>query len=223
MSRVLTWCAARLYLAYFATLRVRCVLDDGTRVRRTELPSLGGVYGVCERDALAASGLIAGQHMAVLVAHGRDGDWASALLAAIGCRVIRGSARRGGATGLRALIRHLRTTRTAVGLVVDGPLGPAGVAKPGAAMCALQGGRTLHAVGVACRWKLTFPRTWSGIYLPLPFSRIVFVDEPCGDPCRDANGLDAASEGLTRRLAIARDRATAVLLDRSGIARALAS
>ena len=154
MSRALSWFAARIYLAYYATLRVRCVLANGAIVKGEDLPPLREIYAVCERDAVVASGLIAGQRMAVLVAHGRDGDWASALLAAIGCHVIRGSARRGGALGLRGLLRHLESSETAVGLIVDGPLGPAGVAKRGAAMCAAKSGCGLHAVGVACRWKL---------------------------------------------------------------------
>ena len=223
MTRVLTWFAARMYLAYYATLRVRCVLQDGTTVRGAELPPLREIYAVCERDALAASGLIAGQRMAVLVAHGRDGDWASALLAAMGCRVIRGSASRGGALALRGLLRHLASSETAVGLVIDGPLGPAGVAKPGAAMCAMKSGCLMHAVGVSCRWKLRVPRTWSGIYLPLPFSRIVFVDEVCRAACRNQTDVEAASKRLTDSLTIAGERAEAARLGRAPITRALAS
>jgi len=222
MRRVLTWCAARIYRAYYATLRVRCVLQDGTVVRGDELPALREIYAVCERDALAASGLIAGQRMAVLVAHGRDGDWASALLAAMGCHVIRGSTRRGGAPALRGLLRHLTSSETAVGLVVDGPLGPAGVAKPGAALCAMKSGCRMHAVGVACRWKLTFPRTWSGIYLPLPFSRIVFVDEVCRDAWGESHDVDAASARLTHGLTVAAARAAACL-DPAAVAKVLAS
>jgi len=222
MSRALGWFGSRLYLAYYATLRVRCVLANGAVVKGAELPSLRGIYAVCERDTVVASGLIAGQGMAVLVAHGRDGDWVSALLAAIGCRVIRGSARRGGALGLRGLLHHLRSSETAVGLIVDGPLGPAGIAKPGAAMCAAKSGHGLHAVGVACRWKLTFPGTWSGIYLPLPFSRVVFVDEVCREGCPDVSDVAAASERLTHSLVVARQRAHAALVHPSGV-RVLAS
>lgn len=217
MSRVLSRLGARLYLAYYATLRVRCVLANGDVVKRPELPALRGIYAVCERDAAAASGLIATQGMAVLVAHGRDGDWASALLAAIGCRVVRGSARRGGAMGLRGLLRHLQSSDTAVGLIVDGPLGPAGIAKPGAAVCAAKTAQGLHAVGVACRWKFTFPGTWSGIYLPLPFSRVVFVDEVCRDTGRDISDVDAVSQRLTQSLMVARQRADAALVERVGV------
>lgn len=222
MSRALSRLGARLYLGYYATLRVRCVLANGDIVKGAALPALRGIYAVCERDALVSSGLIAGQGMAVLVAHGRDGDWASALLAAIGCRVIRGSARRGGALGLRRLLHHLRPSETAVGLIVDGPLGPAGVAKPGAAMCAAKSGHGLHAVGVACRWKLAFPRTWSGIYLPLPFSRVVFVDQVCREGGDGVGDVDAASERLTHTLVVARQRADAALVERAGV-RVLAS
>lgn len=222
MTRLLTWCAARIYLAYYATLRVRCVLEDGRIVAGEALPALRAIYAVCERDALVASGLIAGRRMAVIVAHGRDGDWASALLAAMGCRVIRGSARRGGAVALRGLLRHLETSEAAVGLIVDGPLGPAGVAKPGAAICAAKSGRALHAVGVACGWKLTFPRTWSGIYLPLPFSRVVFLEAACSDGAPDAADLEAVSGRVTRTLVVARERAESVLHDPAAV-RVLAS
>lgn len=204
-------CAAGIYRAFYATLRVTAVLPDGTRLRARDYAMGGHIFAVCEGDALALGGLMADRRFAVLVAHGRDGDWAAALLTGIGCRVIRGSTRRGGTGALLALLRHMERSEDPVAIVVDGPLGPAGVAKPGAIVCGLKSGRPVRALGVAARWKLTVPRTWSGIYLPLPFTSLIVTVEPSPDIDRRSRNVAAGTRALNEHLASARQRANAVL------------
>lgn len=221
MSRLATVglvCAARAYRAYYATLRVKGVRPDGTRFTPAEYPMAGNVFALCERDTFALAGLMAGRRFTVLVAFGRDGNWASAILEGLGCRVVRGSARRGGTRALLEVTRAAQTTDDPIGLVVDGPLGPAGVAKPGAVLCGLKSGRPVRALGVASRWRLKIPGTWSGLYLPLPFSSVmVTYSEPHAVASHDAvaNGTQA----LTDELAASHERADAAL-GRRGLASA---
>jgi hypothetical protein len=119
----LAWVAAWCYRAYFATLRTRALLPDGSLIAPRDYPYGRQIFALCERDALALGGILTGRRFAVLVAHGRDGDLAAAVLAALGCRVVRGSSARGGAGALRALVPLLDQTLEPLGLVVDGPPG----------------------------------------------------------------------------------------------------
>jgi lysophospholipid acyltransferase (LPLAT)-like uncharacterized protein len=196
---------AVLYRSYYATLRLRVNKSHGGDMTHpSEHVYDSEIFAVCERDALALGGWIAGRRFATLVAPGRDGDWAAALLEAIGCRVVRGATARGGRNAVQTLCRVLRTTSEPLGLVVDGPLGPSGVARRGAIVCAHRTRRPVHAVAAAAAREFTFPRTWSGIYLPLPFSRVeITIRELHMKAALPFDSAGLATE-LTRHLADAR-------------------
>lgn len=214
MSRLRTIAAtlvAGLYRAYFATLRVRMVLPDGTVTRPRDYPYGAEIFALCERDTLTLAGTLR-RGFTVLVAHGRDGDWAAAAFAAMGCRVVRGASERGGTAALVTLISELQESTTPLGLVVDGPLGPAGQAKPGAVLCALRTRRPLRAYGVAARHALVFPNTWSGIFLPWPFTSVVIVVDHMEVPMpTDVTVVAVLTEELTSRLARAQAAATGLV------------
>lgn len=211
MGVALAWSAAAvasLFKVYFATLRVRLVLPDGSVTRLSDYVTGAEVFALCERDALILAGAIASRCPTVLVASGRDGDRATAALEAMGCRVIRRPSQRGGAAALFQIICELQESDTALGITVDGPLGPAGLAKSGAVVCALRTERPLRVLGAAARRSLVFPNTWSGIYLPLPFTTVIIVMAHM--PLPQAKGVaDIAmlTERLTATLATVRAKA----------------
>lgn len=214
LGRIAMWLIARLYRAYYATLRLHAILPDGSIARSaSQYPFRSEVFALCERDAIAFGGVLTGRGFATLVAPGRDGDWAAALLEALGCRVIRGASRRGGAEALRTLVTHLRNMPEPLGLVVDGPLGPAGRAKRGGAVCALATGRPLCALGAAARHAVVIPNTWSGIYVPLPFTRVEIALEHLPiDPRLTAESnedVTALTDALSDRLTSMRAEAIA--------------
>jgi lysophospholipid acyltransferase (LPLAT)-like uncharacterized protein len=163
---------APLYRAYYRTLRLHGVTAAGIPVEPRRFVFQGEIWALCERDAPALAGLAAAQGFTALIALGRDGDWAAAALAALGCNVVRGSSRRGGWPALRSLLRRLETAPGPLAMVVDGPLGPAGRVRPGALVCARDSGRPIRPVAAGARHRLRFPGTWSGIYLPLPFTTV---------------------------------------------------
>ena len=169
------------------------------------------VFALCERDAFALGGILGRARFTTLIAPGRDGDWATEAVKALGGRVVRGATERGGARALAQLLRDLPGDDGPLALVVDGPLGPSGVAKGGAVVCAARTGRPLRPVAAAARRALVVTRSWSKIWLPLPFSRVVVV---VGEPLPVPAGLDRAGRErlageLTVRLAEARRRALA--------------
>jgi lysophospholipid acyltransferase (LPLAT)-like uncharacterized protein len=168
---------ARLYAVWLGTLRVRILLPDGTPVAPRDYVFASQIFALCERDLLAIARMIAETPFVALVALGRDGDWATAAAEALGCRVVRGSSRRGGTRALSELVRTLSEVREPAALVVDGPLGPSGQPKEGVLFCAAHTGRPVVPAAAAARHALVIRRSWSHIFVPMPFSRVAFVAE----------------------------------------------
>ncbi len=205
-----------IYRGYYRTLRLRGWSAAGEDLDPRRFAFDAEIWALCERDSLALAGLAAARGFTALVAHGRDGDWAAAALAALGCEVVRGSSRRGGWPALRSLTRRLATVPGPLAIVVDGPVGPAGRARPGALACARASGLPVRPVAAAAPCRLVFPRTWSGIYLPLPFAELrIALGETLLVPAATMDGelADLARE-LERRLAEALRRAAG---DRGGV------
>lgn len=202
---------ARLYRALHATLRVEGLLPDGSRTTPGTYPFGREIFALSERDALALGGVLSSARFTTLVARGRDGDWATEVAEALGGKVVRGATGRGGSRALAELLRALPSDDGPLALVVDGPLGPAGEAKPGAVLCAARTGRPLRAVAAAARREVVLGSTWSRLWLPLPFSRVVVaVEEPL--PVGEAPGRasrEALARELSARLSRARERAVA--------------
>ena len=197
---------AFIYRTYHATLKARMLFPDGTTIPVGDYRFDRQIFALCERDALAIAGLIADAGCTVLVTIGRDGDWTAALLQRLGCRVVRGSSRRGGAAAFKGLLDRIGASDGPTAIVVDGPLGPAGEAKVGAVACGMMTGRPVHAIAAAARRRIVFPGTWSGIYLPLPFSKLVVACDaelPIPEP-RLSDEVERLSRKLTGRLAALR-------------------
>lgn len=205
-----------LYQGYYSTLRTRARLPDLSFTAPEQYACGPRIFAICERDALAVAGVFRRMGCHALVALGRDGDLAGAALEKIGCRVFRGATRRGGVSATRALIRSLARFAGPAGLVVDGPLGPSGQARPGVLYCAARTGRPVVPLGIAASREVVFAGTWSRLFLPLPFSRVMIV---CGQPIRVPSSagrreLGPLAEELSRRLAEARE--SALQLARNG-------
>lgn len=148
---------------------------------------------------------------AVLVSLSRDGELLAGALPVIGYAVERGSSSRGGAQGLRAIVRRLRRGFDAA-FAVDGPKGPRRVVRaqvsasgvssaPGAAVAARLAGGFVVPMAAACSAAWVLSRTWDRFEIPRPFSRVAIV---LGAPLTP----DEASPSAVA-LAIERSRAAA--------------
>ncbi|MFH1176740.1 MAG: DUF374 domain-containing protein [Acidobacteriota bacterium] len=200
---------ARVYRPYHRTLRIRGVERNGTLVDPRRYPQGRTIWAICERDMLAVAGLCAGLRLISLAALGRDGDRAAVFMESLGWQVVRGSSLRGGRRAFGELLTLLDSRPDPAAIVVDGPLGPAGVAKAGVVVAASRTGRPLRPYAVAASPRLVFRRTWSQLYLPLPFARtVIALDDPLSVPIgaskRDLKELTVL---LTARLALLRERA----------------
>jgi lysophospholipid acyltransferase (LPLAT)-like uncharacterized protein len=173
------------------------------------------LHAVSERDVLAFAYVAFVWPMVTLVAPGRDGDWATTAMRAAGNAVHRGAAGRRGYEGTLALVHDLRRDPRPAVMTVDGPLGPAGVAKEGVVTVAAACGLPIRPVAAAASRALTFPATWSGIYLPLPRATVAYAFAPLVTAVSARDQRQDAAARVTADLARASERALAVVRNAS--------
>lgn len=131
----------------------------------------------------------------VAVSQSRDGSLVSSTLRSLGyAEPARGSSSRGGSTAFLGLLRQLELGTT-VAVLVDGPRGPAGVAKPGIAALARHSATSIQPLALAARPALRLS-SWDRSLVPLPFARVVCV---FGEPIAPVASEDEARDESTAR------------------------
>lgn len=137
------------------------------------------------------------------VSQSRDGDLACSVLSRLGFgESPRGSSSRGATGLLRNLIRLTRAGET-VGILPDGPRGPARIVKPGVIGLARATGAPVVPVGISASPSTQFG-SWDRALLPLPFARVA-----CryGEPIRvPKNTTDEELEKLREEFEATLDR-----------------
>jgi lysophospholipid acyltransferase (LPLAT)-like uncharacterized protein len=148
----------------------------------------------------------------VLVSHSADGAIQTRALGILGFRVVRGSSSRGGARGLAAIVRALRRGGADAAFAVDGPRGPYGEVKPGAALAARRAGGVLVPMGSAVLHGKVFARAWDRFALAWPFGRVVVV---LGAPIEASSEPSEAAVALRNGIVEANALAAAALAERA--------
>jgi len=114
-----------------------------------------------------------GWNGSMLISEHRDGAFIADAVELMGIQSSRGSSTRGGARALLEMIKIARTGRS-LGITPDGPKGPREVVQPGTVQLAKKTGLPLRAVCYATK-RHKRANSWDRFYLPLPFTRGVFV------------------------------------------------
>lgn len=147
-----------------------------------------------------------GRGIVVITSENFDGEWIARIISRLGYGTARGSSSRNARAATLQLVRDIRAGRPAA-FTLDGPKGPAHVAKPGAVWLASATGAPLLPIHAECErsWSL---RSWDRTQIPKPFSRVHMVvgepitlppglsDEAQAEACR---ALEAALETLRCR------------------------
>ncbi|HEX5732259.1 MAG TPA: lysophospholipid acyltransferase family protein [Blastocatellia bacterium] len=128
----------------------------------------------------------------VMSSRSRDAEYVGRFIKRFGYGTARGSATRGGGRALAEMAECL-SNDIHVAFTIDGPRGPAYVAKPGAVTLARHTGQAVLAFHIGVRRKIELP-SWDRLQIPLPFTRaVVAVAEPIY-VARDASPQEVASK-----------------------------
>jgi lysophospholipid acyltransferase (LPLAT)-like uncharacterized protein len=142
--------------------------------------------------------------MVALLSQHDDAQILGRILSGFGVEQAAGSSTRGGAAGLREILRRVERGYS-VGIAPDGPRGPRRKVKPGVVATARLTGLPILPVSYSARPARRL-RSWDRTLLPLPFARGLFV---YGEPLRVASDADALErERCRRRLELELDRLT---------------
>jgi lysophospholipid acyltransferase (LPLAT)-like uncharacterized protein len=134
----------------------------------------------------------------------RDAEYTGRVIKRFGYGTARGSATRGGGRALVEMALCLEHG-IEVGFTIDGPRGPAYVAKPGAVTLARHTGQAILPFHIAAGSCIEL-KSWDRLQIPLPFSRAAtFIGEPIYVP-RDATSEDVAVKQTELQCALERLR-----------------
>jgi lysophospholipid acyltransferase (LPLAT)-like uncharacterized protein len=113
----------------------------------------------------------------VMSSRSRDAEYTARFIKRFGYGTARGSATRGGSRALAEMAECLKCGMD-VAFTIDGPRGPAYVAKPGAVTLARHTGQAILPFHIAARRYVELP-SWDRLQIPLPFTRaLTLVAEP---------------------------------------------
>jgi lysophospholipid acyltransferase (LPLAT)-like uncharacterized protein len=154
------------------TVRLRTTGEEAVARYRSLGPG-NLLFAMWHGDYFPVFSYARGSNVCVVVSRSPDGEILARLLDGYGYRTVRGSNTRG---GTRALINLARVVKSGcdAAIAVDGPRGPAGVAKPGIILLSKMTGCPIVPLGVGMSRCKRFA-SWDRFGLPLPFSRAVIA------------------------------------------------
>ncbi len=161
---VAAWIAKGLYQLYFRTIRLRVV---NGRYENLSGRSAEVVYACWHAKTFLLLPRIQGWSVAVLTLLDWKNFFYDKLCLLYGCKTIPTT---DSAISSLKLIRYLRDG-TSVLLAVDGPKGPRGVVRPGAAYLAKKTAKPLVTIQVSVEKSFRFKNRWDHYEVPFPFSR----------------------------------------------------
>lgn len=213
-DRCLSWLGSLLlgWLARLVPATWKLTVVEGQEHVDNLLADPKPVVFACWHNRLAIGGRWAtrdlvrrGVKISILVSLSRDGELLAQVARRTGFGVVRGSANRGGLSGLRKLYRAISREGICIGTAPDGSVGPVYEAKPGTVMLAqISGAPIFPLAGAAERfWRL---RSWDRTIVPKPFSKVkVAVGEPIHVPEK------ISSEELAEYTQLLKDRLDALV------------
>lgn len=196
MRRTLGLLLGLVVRLWLSTLRLTLIVDPALEATRPRPWVLVFWHG----QQLALLRWVRWRRVVALVSQSQDGELVAGVLGRLGIACARGSSSRGGREALEEIVRRMEEGRDAV-IAVDGPKGPARVAKwHGAAAAARRAGGVVVPMAAACSRRWVVAKAWDGFEVPLPFTRVVVA---LGAPVE----AERAGEGIERARGVASLRA----------------
>jgi lysophospholipid acyltransferase (LPLAT)-like uncharacterized protein len=201
-TSLISFLAATFIRGLRATVKLRHHGDE--RMREWERRGEHFILAFWHRHLLLMPYAYRGRRISVLVSQSQDGELIARTVARLGIDSSRGSSSRGGAAGMRSILRKAAEGWD-IAFTPDGPRGPLREVQPGVILAAAATGLSIQPVALAATRKKEL-RSWDRFVVPKPFSTVHFV---YGEPLaveRRGDQAAAASE-LKRRLEAAEGEA----------------
>lgn len=151
-------------------MSLRFEIDGGEVVSDLRARGTPLLFAFWHQQILPLAHLHRNEGVVVLVSEHRDGEYIARVIERMGFGTVRGSSTRGGARGLRGLVRAAHQGRD-LAITPDGPRGPLHEVKLGAVTAAQLTGSPIVPLAAACdrAWRL---RSWDRFMIPQPFARV---------------------------------------------------
>jgi lysophospholipid acyltransferase (LPLAT)-like uncharacterized protein len=160
-------------------LSCRVVRVEGEEQKRESVGRSGGgaVYVSWHQRMSYQLPHFGSRHVTTMISQSRDGEYAARIAEWLGLKSVRGSSTQGGFGALKELVQRIRNGEVG-GMLADGPVGPARVAKIGSLIIARDAEVPLIGVhwGADRCWVLN---SWDRNLIPKPFARVaILYSEP---------------------------------------------
>jgi len=195
---ILLWVIPPLAALLIKLLMLTCrvIRVEGQDRERAAISRSGGgaVYATWHQRMPYHFHYFGSRHVTVMISQSRDGEYVARVAAWLGFKNVRGSSTRGGSKAMRELVKRIREGEIG-GMLADGPLGPARVAKMGSVAIARDAEVPLIPVlwGADRCWIFN---SWDRYLVPKPFARVViFYAEPIWIP---QSAVEEELEGYRR-------------------------
>lgn len=129
-----------------------------------------GILALWHRDLFAATAAFRDRGISAFISPSGDGEFLAKIASDLGYRIVRGSSSEQ-AFRIREVLRTLRAGNLCA-MALDGPKGPAGIAKPGTRWLSEQSGHPCFLVEIRYGRPITL-KSWDKAKVPLPFSQVI--------------------------------------------------
>ncbi len=186
---------ALAFRALRATWRIRW---RGREILESALAEGPVILACWHAEQLALFGAHLDRGFVPMVSLSRDGEILAGALPRLGYGVVRGSSSRGGREALDESLRLLAEGMTPA-LAVDGPRGPLGVPKAGAAVLSARSGRPIILMSARV-WPALRLRSWDRFQIPLPLARVEVAYARVAPPSRDEQDIARTTQAIAAGL-----------------------
>ncbi len=129
------------------------------------------IYAAWHENTALTAWFIRNEKVAMMASDSKDGELIARGISLFGNIPVRGSASKGGAKAVKAMVKLLKQGHSAA-ITPDGPRGPVRQLQKGVLYISLMSGSPIVAAHIAANREWVFP-TWDKHRLPKPFSKVV--------------------------------------------------
>ena len=174
LERLSMWLVPLLlaYIQRIYGLTIRHIEIDKEHIEQLRNEGRPWIFSIWHTNVLFSSYLLRKERLYGLVSQSKDGEMITRVLQHFGHDTIRGSSSKGGAQGLRKIIKTLKKGHL-VAMTPDGPRGPALELKEGIIHAARASGAPIVPFYYAATTQWTLHKSWDQHMIPKPFSTLV--------------------------------------------------